>query len=699
MSKLAASKQRFRITGFGFAARIGSLGLRWKLIGSFAVVLAVFWAVGAYSLAALNSASSALSDVSGQQATTVDTAFDAQMQAATIQSDLRQGMIVSSDKDVAAWQSSYDVADKHFTDDLAKLNKLARNSTDKAKVAAVTKSYNSWAATRRQIHDYAASNDSKDATLILLSPSNVTVVTALNKSISDLVQQEQDTAAHAVAQQKSSSSRATLIVLALMALATAAGIGVAFWVSRSVVNGLKPVKRVLTSLADNCATFLEESIQAMSRFDLSYEVKPITQPITRYGSDEIGQTAVVTNRLLGKVQSTIASYEQTRTSLQGVIISLKEAADDVAGASGALGASSEQTGAVVGQVGAAVAGIAQGAGSSSQAASTTAQAVTQLAAAVDGIARGAGEQAQQVQSAAGTAQEMAERVRVVATDATTVAGSSARAKASAAHGAQAVRETVAGMTEIRTVVAAASSKVEELGRLGDQIGGVVETIDEIADQTNLLALNAAIEAARAGEHGRGFAVVADEVRKLAERSQRETKAIAGLIAQVQTGTREAVAAMSSGTAQVESGVLRADQAGTALAEILAAVEGTVEQTAAISGSAQALEAGAQRVVAALESISAVVEENAASTQQMSAQASEVQQAIDGIAAVAEENSAATQQVSASAEEMQEQVAAVARQAVGLAATAETLRALVARFTLAQSAATTPSASDDLAKAA
>src|SRR4029079_9892533 len=121
---------------------------------------------------------------------------------------------------------------------------------------------------------------------------------------------------------------------------------------------------------------------------------------------------------------------------------------------------------------------------------------------------------------------------------------------------------------------------------GEKIGDVVETIDDIAEQTNLLALNAAIEAARAGEHGRGFAVVADEVRKLAERSQRETKSISELIRDVQLGTREAVEAMAEGTIKVDEGSAEADQAGRALEEILTAMQATVRQVEEIAAAVQ-----------------------------------------------------------------------------------------------------------------
>ncbi len=276
---------------------------------------------------------------------------------------------------------------------------------------------------------------------------------------------------------------------------------------------------------------------------------------------------------------------------------------------------------------------------------------------------------------------MASDVEQVADNARSVAAASEQTKESAAQGARAVHETVDGMAKIKQVVAIAAGKVAELGKLGEKIGAVVETIDDIAEQTNLLALNAAVEAARAGEHGRGFAVVADEVRKLAERSQRETKAISDLIREVQAGTKDAVGAMEQGSAKVEAGSAKADEAGVALGEILRAVEATVGQVTQIATAAQEMAGGARGVVDAMSSISAVVEENSAATEEMAAQAGQVTASIESIAAVSEENSAATEQVSASAEEMSAQVEEMNAQAEELAATAEQLQGLVAKFRL------------------
>ncbi|MBK8784864.1 MAG: hypothetical protein IPO22_24450 [Anaerolineales bacterium] len=237
------------------------------------------------------------------------------------------------------------------------------------------------------------------------------------------------------------------------------------------------------------------------------------------------------------------------------------------------------------------------------------------------------------------------------------------------------------MELIRSKVGRSAVKVEEMGNRSEKIGAIVETIEDIASQTNLLALNAAIEAARAGEQGKGFAVVADEVRKLAERSSLATKEIAKLIKGIQDTVNEAVGAMQDSAAEVEAGVVRANSAGIALDNILVAAESVYKQAEETGNVAAKVSSAATELIASVDAVSAVTEENTAATEQMSVNSSELTQSIENIASVSEENSAAVEEVSASTEEVSAQGEEVAAAATSLMEMAQKLSQVVSRFKL------------------
>ena len=199
----------------------------------------------------------------------------------------------------------------------------------------------------------------------------------------------------------------------------------------------------------------------------------------------------------------------------------------------------------------------------------------QLAAASDELsasareqARAADEQSAQTEQVATAMAEMSQTVAQISGNSEQAAEAAQHAAETARRGGEVVVSSVTKMRDIAASVSASSAKVEELGKRSDQIGRIIGVIDDIADQTNLLALNAAIEAARAGEQGRGFAVVADEVRKLAERTSGATKEIGEMIRNIQQETGNAVSAMKEGTVKVEDGVSTAAEAGDSLQQIL-----------------------------------------------------------------------------------------------------------------------------------
>ncbi|MDU4959097.1 MAG: methyl-accepting chemotaxis protein [Sporomusaceae bacterium] len=304
--------------------------------------------------------------------------------------------------------------------------------------------------------------------------------------------------------------------------------------------------------------------------------------------DEIGQLA--------------KGFGQMRTNLRGLVAKLHSQSEQLAASSEQLTASADQSAQAANQVAISITDVATGAAEQLTAAGETAEVVNQISAGI-----------QQVATAANGA-----------------AAQSEQAAAKAADGGRSVNQAIGQMTQLEQTVNASAGVVAELGARSQQIGQIVDTISGIAGQTNLLALNAAIEAARAGEQGRGFAVVADEVRKLAEQSQEAAKQIATLIGGIQGETDKAVAAMNDGTREVKVGAEVVNAAGQAFQEIVALVSDVSEQIKAIAASIDKMAAGSQQIVTAVaridslsqtasgeaQNVSAATEEQSASMQEI-----------------------------------------------------------------------------------
>ncbi|MEM7681511.1 MAG: methyl-accepting chemotaxis protein [Planctomycetota bacterium] len=262
--------------------------------------------------------------------------------------------------------------------------------------------------------------------------------------------------------------------------------------------------------------------------------------------------------------------------------------------------------------------VAEVAGATREVASTS----EQIAAAASELSAGIDEQSSQVAQVSAAIEEMSSSVIEVAGKAADATRQAERSGEEASQGGVIVAETVTGMQGIDEAVSASAASVQELGKRGEQIGAVITVINDIADQTNLLALNAAIEAARAGEHGRGFAVVADEVRKLADRTVKATEEISESIQSIQNETGLAVDRMSAGTEQVKHGVELASQAGDSLTSIVTGAREVAAVIGSIAAAAEEQSAAAEQVSQSVQSIEQITRQSQDAASQ-SAQSAEL----------------------------------------------------------------------------
>ena len=489
---------------------------------------------------------------------------------------------------------------------------------------------------------------------------------------------------------------ARTLTLVIIAAAIIIGASVGVYLSRSISNGTAKISRGLSRISvgelDEEVTittndelgdmanaygemqrYLREAAGAADQIavgDLNINVTP------KSGNDTLGNAFVSMQGYLnemvghaGKIADGDLTIKVTTRSEQDalanafatMVTNLRTVLGETQGAANSLNAAKDQ-----------LSDIAEQASTATQ----------EVAMTIGQVAEGSSEQAQRVQDVNeaverlnGAAEELDRQAREeVATAASRVASGSAEASEEskgaserAERGAQMVEQTVSGIERIKTTIDSASQEITVLGERSQEIGKIVAVIEDIAAQTNLLALNAAIEAARAGEQGRGFAVVADEVRQLAERVAGATKEIAGLIGGVQEGVDSFVKVMEEGVKEMETGTQAAAEAQSALREILSAVSTVGERIDEITGAAAQLEEASESMVNVVGNVKEI--------------ASSASESVAGIAAVAEQNSASTEQVSASSEEMSAQVEEVTASTLELGRVADALQQQLSTFKL------------------
>ena len=310
------------------------------------------------------------------------------------------------------------------------------------------------------------------------------------------------------------------------------------------------------------------------------QIKPIVEVAEKASNGDLRDRVPVSSSKdeLGQMGR---SFNQFLDNLNGMIGQTVEVSHSVAAASEELSVNGTQVG---------------------QASRDQSQQSTQVASAVEEMSATANEMTKNAQVMANTAKELSETAR---------------------KGGEVVSNSMKGMEAVGNTMQISADRIQVLGQRSQEIGEIIRVIEDIADQTNLLALNAAIEAARAGEQGRGFAVVADEVRKLAERTGKATKEIAGVIETVQSGTKDAVASMETGTREVQEGMKLVNEAGSRLGDIVSGVQKVTQMVQQLAGSIDEQSSTTEQIAGGIQSVASLSQQNEGSVEQVVAATSDL----------------------------------------------------------------------------
>ncbi|MEZ4522638.1 MAG: methyl-accepting chemotaxis protein [Thermomicrobiales bacterium] len=394
------------------------------------------------------------------------------------------------------------------------------------------------------------------------------------------------------AEVKSASADIQRILIGGLIAAIVVGGALALFLAQNISSRISEVRMTANEIAQKDLVAVVRAMEALSVGNLTQRVDPSRNRLAVKSRDELGDLAATFNLMLDEVQVLGETFNRTTSDLGELVSEVRASASDVEHATNEFAASASETG----------------------------DAANQVAMSIAQIAESADQQADEVLATNGSVQDIGGAMAFVE---------------------QSAGSLNAAVDNVQLAVEHSSRVVNELGEYSARVGSIVETIDDIASQTNLLALNAAIEAARAGEHGKGFAVVADEVRKLAEQSTAATTEIGTLLHQVRSGIEQAVRTMDLTSTRYTVGfdgvvpigealndaVIQIAEINNRTAEVNAAVERVSAAMEAISTSAEIARDAASDVSAASEETSAQVQEMVANSQHMAGLANRLNESV------------------------------------------------------------------------
>ncbi len=439
-------------------------------------------------------------------------------------------------------------------------------------------------------------------------------------------------------------------------------------------------KKMINLVLSGVALVLSVGLGIIISRSIAVPVNALSTVAAQISNGNLGVT-VPSVKTRDEIQDLALSFDTMTHNLREMVKKISGTSDAVAATSEELSSNAVEASKATQQVARTIEQVAMGSTEQAKNASETADIINQVSQSIQQIAAGAQEQNRNVTESTMIVDEMGQKIDAMVQGMEKVKQVSEQNGLTATNGGQAVDKTVKGMLQLKEAVFDTAKRINELGDQSNRIGEIILVIDDIAEQTNLLALNAAIEAARAGEHGKGFAVVADEVRKLAERSGKATKEIAQLITEIQAGTKSAVESMQVGTRQVEEGVTLAQEAGNSLGEIVSGVKEAGSQVNRIMNLINEVLSSSSRVAESVGSVAAITQENGAATEQMSASAQQVDSSMQSVASISEENAAAAEEVSASTEELTASIEEISASSEQLARMAQDLQNIVMQFKL------------------